>query len=194
MSEGFDPSWLDGEEDFKAEPVTLERLTKLAEEARQLEKDIDAASVDLAEKQDKLTNILRNIIPSAMEELGMKNFTLADESKVEIKDHINASITEQNKPRAFAWLTEHGFDGIIKTKVASEFGKGEIDDARKALSALQEAGFTGTLDQNVHPMTLKSFVKEQLEEGNSIPLDVFGVFEFKEAKITRPREKRARRK
>lgn len=173
-------------------PMTLERLTKMAENARDLEREIGELGIALAEKNDAHKNIVRNLLPSAMEELGMKNFTLADDSKIDVKDHINASISEVNKPAAFAWLEEREFDGIIKTKVASEFGKGEIEQARAALKALEEAGFTGTMDRNVHPMTLKSFVKERLEEGDSIPLDLFGVFEFKEAKITRPKEKKSR--
>lgn len=190
--------YFDGEETQEdIGPMSLQRLTKLAEQARDLEKEIDSGLVDLAEKQDKLKNIMRNIIPSAMEELGMKNFTLADDSKIEVKDHIQASITEENKPRAWEWLEKYEFDGIIKTKVASDFGKGEIEQAREALHALEDAGFTATLDRNVHPMTLKAFVKErleegQLEDGSTLPLDVFGVFEFREAKITRPRQKRTR--
>ncbi len=178
--------------EIPVEPMTLIRLTQMAENARDLEKEIAEAGIALAELQDKHKNIVRNLLPSAMEELGMKNFTLADDSKIDVKDHIQASISEVNKPAAFAWLEEREFDGIIKTKVASEFGKGEIEQARAALKALEEAGFTGVMDRNVHPMTLKSFVKERLEAGDSIPLDIFGVFEFKEAKITRPKEKRSR--
>ena len=186
--------YFEGEAEGQApvEPMTLARLTKMAEEARDLETTINRLNVELAEAQDKRTNILRNLLPSAMDELGIKDFTLADDSKINVKDVINASISEENKPRAFAWLEENNCDGIIKTKVASEFGKGEIEDARKALKALEDAGFTGVMDRNVHPMTLKAFVKEQLEQGVALPLDVFGVFEFKEAKITKPKEKRAR--
>lgn len=193
-NEGTGIDYFDGTDAEVApvEPMTLARLTKMAEEARDLELEINRLQIELAEQQDKHKNIIRNLLPSAMEELGMKNFTLADDSKIEVKDHINASISEDNKPRAWAWLEEHEFDGIIKTKVNAEFGKGEIEQARDALKALEEAGFSGTMDRNIHPMTLKSFVKEQLEEGNSIPLDIFGVFEFKEAKITRPKEKKPR--
>jgi len=35
----------------------------------------------------------------------------------------------------------------------------------------------------VEPMTLKAFVKEQIERGNDLPLDLFGVFVGQRAKI-----------
>lgn len=174
------------------EPVTLARLTQLAEEAQRLEKEIGERSVALAELQDAHKRIVRDVLPSAMDQLGMKSFALSDGSKIDVKEHVQASITEEHKIRAFAWLTEHEFDGIIKTKVQSEFGKGEIEAAREAVTALEKSGFVATLDQNVHNSTLKAFVKERLAEGDDIPLDVFGVFEFKEAKINRPKEKKAR--
>lgn len=191
--QGFNPDWMEGEEQAAtAEPVTLARISKLAEEARDLEQEMERIGIELAEMQDKHNSIMRNILPDMMLELGMKDFTLTDGAKVAIKESINASITEANKPAAFAWLEEHNFDGIIKTKVMTDFGKGEIDSARKALETLEQAGFSAAMDRSVHAMTLKSFVKEQLEEGNAIPLDLFGVFEFKEAKITRPRARRSR--
>lgn len=191
--QGFNPEWMEGaEQAAPAEPATLERISQLAETARRLEQEMERLTIELAEKQDRHSNIMRNIMPDMMLELGMKDFTLTDGSKVAIKESINASISEANKPAAFAWLEEHSFDGIIKTKVSADFGKGEIDGARKAVEALEQAGFSAAMDRSVHAMTLKSFVKEQLEEGNAIPLDLFGVFEFKEAKITRPRARRSR--
>jgi hypothetical protein len=36
----------------------------------------------------------------------------------------------------------------------------------------------------VEPSTLKKFIREQLEEGASIPLDLFGVAQMRKAKIT----------
>lgn len=174
-------------------PATLERLTDLALKTTALNEEITALSVQLAEKSDSVKNILRNLIPTVMEELGMSEFKLVDGSKIEVKDHLQASLTEANKPAGFLWLEENEFDGIIKTKVHADFGKGEADDAKRARDALVAAGFSAELDRNVHPATLKAFVKERLEAGDSIPVDVFGVFQFKEAKITAPKVAKPRK-
>jgi hypothetical protein len=174
-------------EDGAVQPATLERLTALATEAKRLEVEIIEESEELGKKQGKLDAILKNFIPSIMEELGMEEYKLSDGSSVSIKKVIHASISDENKPDAFKWLEDHDFDGIIKTKVLSSFGKGEIEDAKEALETLQEAGFEATMDRSVHAQTLKAFVKERLEAGDSIPIATFGVFEYKLAKIVLPR-------
>jgi hypothetical protein len=171
-------------------PATLERLSKLAQEARELETQILHDTSILEEKNGKLDKILRKLIPGIMEELGLAEFKLTDGASIKIKESINASISAENKPAAYAWLTEHKYDGIIKTKVVSEFGRGDLEHAKEALALLQEQGYSANMDQSIHAMTLKAFVKERLEAGDSIPLDTFGVFEFKEAKITLPKKRK----
>ena len=39
--------------------------------------------------------------------------------------------------------------------------------------------------ESVHAGTLTAFVKEQMGEGNNIPMDLLGVFEYSKTKITR---------
>jgi len=173
------------------EPATLERLSAMALRAGELDGLIAEASTKLAELEEELNTIRRRHIPELMEGLGMDSFKMSDGREVTVDNKINASISAENKPAAFAWLREHEFDGIIKTNVDVAFGKGEAADAEKAAAVLREAGFEPSVAENVHPMTLKSFVKERLEEGDEIPTDVFGIYEFKEAKIKNPKVKRA---
>jgi hypothetical protein len=125
-----------------------------------------------------------------MEELGMEEFKLKDGSNISVKNVVMASISEDNKPDAFKWLEDNDFDGIIKTKVLSSFGKGEMEDAKEALDTLQKAGFEATMDRSVHAQTLKAFVRERLEVGDNIPIQTFGVFEYKLAKIVLPKRTR----
>jgi hypothetical protein len=174
----------------EAPPATLERLSDLAKQARELEHQINEEVVALEEKKGQLDKILKRFIPGIMEELGMAEFKLTDGASIKIKESIAASISAENKPAAFAWLADHDYDGIIKTKVLSEFGRGDIERAKALMKIIDGNGFESTLDQSVHPMTLKSFVKERLEAGESIPVDLFGVFEIKEAKITLPKKRK----
>lgn len=174
-----------------AAPATLERLVELAKQATDVTKEIGVASTALAEKQGKLENIERNLIPGVMQELGMTSFMLEDGNTVAITEVLNTSITEANKPAAYKWLEDRGDDGIIKTNVHVGFGKGEMDDAKKALTALSEAGYAAEMDRSVHASTLKSYVKEQLEKGTNVPADVFGIYQYKRAKITPPKAPKA---
>lgn len=178
---------------LQAEPATLERLTILAANSKDLEREITDATVALAELQSKHDKIMKDQIPGIMAELGLAEFKMTDGSVISVKEDVKCGITEEHKPAAWLWLEENDFDGIIKTKVGVEFGKGEMESAEKAIEALQAAGFAASMDRAVHPSTLKSFVKEQLEAGTNLPLATFGVWPFKMAKIKAPAVKKARK-
>src|SRR4029077_11348875 len=108
--------------------------------------EINADTVALAEKQESLNRLQRVRIPEIMATLGMEEFKLTDGSVVSVKADIKTSITEANKPAAYAWLEEHNYDGIIKTNVGVQFGKGEMEDAKKAVAALEQAGYHGNME------------------------------------------------
>ncbi len=174
----------------QAPPATLERLTALAARAKELEAEINADNAELARKQGDLDKILREYIPTIFTELGLEEYKLSDGAKITVKDDVKCSISEERKPIAHAWLRDHNFDGIIKTAVQAAFGKGEAQRAADACAILIEAGYDASVTDSVHPQTLKSFVREQLEAGNEIPIDTFGIFEFRIAKITPPKARK----
>jgi hypothetical protein len=176
----------------QAAGTTLERITALAKKAVTLAAEITTQEVALAELQEEYKKITRNLLPEVMAELGLAEMKMDDGKTVSIIDKVNASISEVNRPAAFTWLEEHSYDGIIKTKVLAEFGKGEMEDAKKAQKALHDGGFMASLDRSVHPMTLTSFVKERLTAGEVLP-ESFSVYEFKEAKIVAPKESKKKK-
>jgi hypothetical protein len=178
------------------EQATLEVLTRLAQESIELAAEISSDTVALAEKQERLNKLERVRIPEIMDTLGIAEFKLTDGSVVSVKSDIKAGITIANQPAAFKWLEDHHFDGIIKTNVGLAFGKGEMERAKSAVDELRKAGFDGaSIDRSIHSATLKSFVKERLEDAttkaeDALPMEVFGVFEFKFAKIKLPKAKK----
>lgn len=181
------------DEEIVAAPATIERLSKLAVDAVALQKEVDEESVALEDKKAKLDKILSRQIPDIMLELSMQQFKMIDGTVIDAKADIRASITVENRLAAWEWLEKNQFDGIIKTKVVSEFGRGELDEAQKAMEELVKLGFEAALDRNVHPATLKSFVKERLAEADSehpFPRDIFSVYEFTTAKIKLPKVKK----
>lgn len=170
--------------------ATLERLTALALESKELDKKITEATIALEELKAQQDKILMGHIPSIMETLGLEEFKLTDGSKVSVKEDVKCGLSEERKPAAFDWLRKNQCDGIIKTGVSLSFGKGENEAVKKAMHVLAEAGFEPNVSENVHPQTLKSFVKEQLEAGANLPLETFGVYEYKVAKIALPRTRK----
>jgi hypothetical protein len=102
---------------------------------------------------------------------------------VSTKQEYYASIPAEKSGQAFAWLREHGYGAIIKNVISAEFGKGEDEKALEAATVLAEAGFKPSQKESVHPMTLKAFVKEQMEKGNEVPADLLGVFTITRSKV-----------
>lgn len=177
-------------EGYEQAEATLESLVKYANEMKSLEKEIADIERELAERNGRLNKISGVIIPDVMDRLGMEEFKLSDGSKVLVKTDIKCGLSEDRKPAGFAWLRENDYGGIIKTAVSLAFGKGEEQQAKEAVDVLSVAGFNAQIGDSVHPATLKSFVKERIEAGDNIPIDVFGVYEFKQTKIVLPKSRK----
>jgi len=159
----------------------LERVTKLAKQLVKQKADIAKLEERLDEAKKDMGKIEREDLPDLMAEIGVESVKLDSGETIMIASECNASISKANQSKAFAWLAKHGYAGIIKTCVSVSFGKGDHDKAEAARAALSESYEGVTLDESVHPSTLKSFVKERLEHADKIPLDLFGVFQFKKA-------------
>lgn len=157
----------------------------MMEQAREVKRLV--AELEEAEKRFRKTE--RTTLPDLLQEFGLSSIVLDTGQIVELKTDCAASIKEENKQAAFGWLTEHDFDGIIKTKVVSEFSKGQYEQALEAVELLIESGFPADLDQSIHAATLKAFVKEQMAEGTALPLDIFDIHNFKKATIKKGKKK-----
>jgi len=57
-------------------------------------------------------------------------------------------------------------------------------DISELINVCEKFGFNYNQKQKVEPMTLKAFVKDQVEQGKQIPFDMFGVYIANKTKIT----------
>ena len=163
---------------------TGKQLSQLVRNLRNIEQQIeDAESHMKALKQEKHKLSVENI-PALMDEMGLERIDV-DGLTVERKMIISASIPQDRKEDAFAWLRENGLDDIIKNDVTCSFGKGQDNSAKNVIAILQEAGFDPATKTHVHPSTLKAFVKERITDGKPIDLDMFGAFISNAAQLRR---------
>lgn len=165
----------------------LQIVSTLARKQRDLEDRVTVAEVQLAELKKQLDYVKSFELPNALAECGVSAFTLATGQKIEVKPHYYASIKEENKNEAFAWLRQHELDAVIKNTVKLEFGKGEDKEAAETVERLRGMGLPVQQAQTVHPMTLKSLIKDLMERGVDFPMEVFGAGVKNEAKITEPK-------
>ena len=158
-------------------------LTEMAELARALvdaDKNVESADISLATAKER-ARLLRE---ETMQELGLESLVLDTGQKLKVQQEVYASIPAANKLAAYDWLNEHGFGGLIKVEVSTQFAKGDQDKAIDLAQTLRGMGFDPALDQGVHAQTLKAFLKEQLSKGANIPLELFGARPVWTAKIT----------
>ena len=72
-----------------------------------------------------------------------------------------------------------------KNDVVVSFGKGQDNEAGHVVGLLREQGFDPDTKTHIHASTLKAFVKERVENGKPIDLDMFGAFIANAAEIKR---------
>ena len=152
------------------QPITSTELASIAtlcKKQLELENSIAIEEQKLASQKDQLKQI---------------------SEKVAITKYYSAGITAEKQEDALNWLRANDHSDIIKNKVEVQFGKGEDDIAELTVQLLQQKGLSPEQKTFVHPMTLKSFVKEQVESGANFPQDLFGVFVGNKTKITQPKK------
>jgi hypothetical protein len=174
----------EGDKFASVDTGTGKQLSDLVRKLRSIEQDIEDAELNMkALKAEKHRLSVENI-PGLMDEMGVDRLDV-DGVSVSRKMIVHASIPQDRKEEAFAWLRENGLDDIIKNDVTCSFGKGEDNVAGDVVGLLHEKGFDPKTKTHVHPSTLKAFVKERIVDGKPIDLDMFGAFIANAAEIRR---------
>ena len=184
MTDIFDDMFDETEALVNIDNLTGKQLSDLVRALRNVEQQIDDAENHLkALKQEKHKLSVENI-PALMDEMGVERLDV-DGLTVERKMMVHASIPQDRKDEAFAWLRENNLDDIIKNDVTCSFGKGQDNLAGDVVGILSDRGFEPKTKTHVHPSTLKAFVKERVTDGKPIDLDMFGAFIANAAQIRR---------
>jgi len=150
-----------------------------------LEEQIEELNNQLKVVKEKHRRISEEQLPEALQEAGVSEFKLKDGTKVSTSTYYSARITPDNKEEAFNWLRENRFADLIKNTVSVSFGRDEDDAARELLKELNSTGMNTAQKEWVEPMTLKAFVREQVEKGTDLPYETFNIYIGQKSKIKR---------
>lgn len=180
----FDDIFDDAEALESVDTKTTATLSSHVRHLRGVEDDIAEAEQRLKDLKAEKHRLSVDLIPSLMDEMGVDRIDV-DGLTVSVKLLVNASIKAENKKAAFEWLRTEGLDDIIKNDVTLSFGKGEDNVAGDIVAWLREKGFDPVTKEFIHPMTLKAFVRERVQDGKPIDLEMFGAFLSNVAEIKR---------
>lgn len=187
---------MDFEEDAKIN-VTEEKLSELSKLATQqllVEQEIDKKKEELEQLNKALRLISEIKIPEAMQKIGMSNFSLTNGAKIVVKPFYSGNLSDKN-PRAaegYEWLRKNGHGALIKKEMNIDFGKADNVDWEYIQSKIKElfreaegVDVEGIeLNEGVHHATLNAFLKEQIEGGKQLPLELFKAYVGNRAKIS----------
>ena len=166
--------------------VNLSEITRLCDDLDSKQRAYEQAEEQLKLLKAEIDKYESVLIP---EKLGkLEELKLAPSEGwpngrvIKIKRIIRANIKEIDRDVAFAWMDKQGHGSLIKAEVAINFGRSELDQARKLLAELTEKNLPAELKQSVHWQTLASWVKEGLDKGMEFP-QFIGIFEGKKIEV-----------
>lgn len=156
----------------------LQQLSNLAENQRQIENDIQSHTEKLEKLKKDLQDVSERKIPELMDKVEMKEFVTSKGLKICIEEHLRANIPKPRMGEAVKWLDDNGHEKLVKRKFVINFQKEDEAWANKFAADLRKRKKPVDCqeEKSIHHRTLSAFVKEQLEAGVDVPLDVFGVF------------------
>ena len=172
------------EEDFEKNLSSVEKLDNagldtvagLARKIKQQQDKVERLDRELKDEKQALLKLTDEDLPSTMADLGLSRFSLDDGSTVEVKPTYGASILVKDRPAAYDWLRDNGFDDIIKNVISCQFGRGEDDQASAFHAFASQQGYSADQNESIHASTLKAFVKERIETGEDFPHTLFGAY------------------
>ena len=164
--------------------TAMEDIATACNKLLDIQKEVSALEDKLKKKKEEELKLSENEIPNLMQKAGAASIKLTDGTAVEIKPYYGARIPTSRTEEAFNWLRENNFADLIKNNVTLTFGRNEDNMAKSLVDELRQKGHNVKQAEKVEPMTLKAFVREQIEKGKDVPADLFGVYVATRTKLT----------
>ena len=163
----------------------IKSLAGQVKKLRDLEDQVKVEEQDLKDKKKEMEKISGEVIPTLLSEMGLSSLKLADGSAVDVKPYYAANISVANREAAYGWLRSNGLGDIIKNDITVSFVRNEDNKAAEYANLAKGQGYQPTQKLKVEPMTLKALVRERIENGKDMPMDIFNVFVGNRTKLTR---------
>jgi hypothetical protein len=173
------------QEEVLTRTTEIKSLSEQVLKLRDLEAEVKSDEERIKTKQKEIARISEDVIPTMLSEMGLSQLKLADGSSVDVKPFYSASISVANREKAYKWLRDNGLGDIIKNDVTVSFGRNEDNKAADYANLAKSQGFEPTQKLKVEPMTLKALVRERIEAGKEMPMDIFNVYVGNRTKLTK---------
>lgn len=164
----------------------LQQVSAIAEDLAHTAAQIAQIEMILERKKADLDRLQYHDLPDAMDSIGMESFRLKDGTKIEVKPVLKVSCLEDKIDDIDDYFQRTGNTGLMKRTIAAIVPRGEPEqNYAKIKAAIAEAGYESEDKKGVHWQTLNKWAREWVELGESVPEDLFSVFQGRQAKIAK---------
>ncbi len=163
----------------------LGQLGALVTEVGVKEAAIAEAAQRLKDLEREWRVLVEQDIPSIMDEIGMAKITMADGSNVAVDDFLYASIPKKNKRAVADWLAANNLESLVSRDVVTHFERGEEELIQQTVDLIREHGFACTTTESMNTGSVKSAIRELLDNGVDVPMKLFGAYMLRKAVIKR---------
>lgn len=155
----------------------LKQIGMIVAAIRDQRKLVERIDEELKQAQRHLRLLEEEDLPAVMDEAGLSSITTSDGTPVKVEQKLYMSVPKKNKPALADWLMGHGHSSLVQSDVRVNFKKGEADKVEKAVGILAANGFAGVhVEESMHTGQLKSLVRELLDHGEDVPMELFGAY------------------
>lgn len=155
---------------------------------------IEKAEQQLKYAKEAKRKLVEEIIPEAMDEVGMGEMKTTEGDLLFIDEKTRCSIKAKQKFSAYQWLDDNGHGKMIKRVLIVDLGADSTETDEKCREAIQtdflkneEEGAPPApdmkTDRKVEPSTLTSFADKELKAGRELPEEFFSVYIQRIAKV-----------
>mgnify|MGYP003148296032 FL=1 len=157
--------------------LTTEAGTELAALIRQfgtVQSEMWKTEEKLKVLRQQRDRYLHDLIPSKMQETGLDEAKV-DGNRVSLSTFVSGTMPKDPMQRdiALSHLREIGASDFIKNVVSVSFPVSEDNRARAMQADLEDKGFETAAKTWVEPSTLKKLIRERVEAGQEIDLEIF---------------------
>ena len=190
MADFFEETFDAAEALESVDPDKTKALSNLVRQLDDVNANIQYAEDELKKLKAERNRLATDSIPNLLDDMegtvGIKvKASNGDLLELSINTFVSASIPVDRKQEAYDWLRDNNLDSIIKNEVTLGFGRNEDHKAQQVMVDLENQGYHPESKTHIHAMTLKGFVRERVEAGLPIDLDLFGAYVGQTAVIKR---------
>lgn len=183
-------------------PVVVRNAQKLVK----LDEEIEQLQLKIGQLESQRQELASKVLPDLMDASNVSSLSLSNGCILELKEIFSASLPAQSTiekadeetrvlllhrwEEGVKWLKENKALDILKSTIKIQLGRKQQAYLKQFAALAKRLKIPINSALTVHPATLASVLKEKMAQGATVPMDIFGIYQGREAIIKMPKQKK----